>query len=45
LTDEEWLELLHADQPDAEKIAALRLTRNHLMDRITAIDDRLAELE
>jgi hypothetical protein len=45
VTDEEWLELLAATQPDAERVAALRLTRTHLMDRITAIDDLIAELE
>jgi hypothetical protein len=45
LTDEEWLELLHADEPAAAKAAKLRLTRAYLMDRITAIDDLLAELD
>jgi hypothetical protein len=43
--DCKWLELLHAAEPAADKVAKLKLTRAYLMDRITAIDDMLAELE
>jgi hypothetical protein len=43
VTDEEWLSLLHGDQPD--QADQLRATRAVLMDRITAIDDLLAEID
>jgi hypothetical protein len=36
---------LHADEPTTAKSAKLKLTRAYLMDRITSIDDMLAELE
>jgi hypothetical protein len=43
VTDDEWLTLLHGDQPD--RIGELRRARAVLMDRVTAIDDLIAELE